>query len=112
MSERAFILGAGRVGTALARALRAAGVSVIGVHGRRAQAEPDAVSAGPLPASLGRASVVIVAVRDPQLEGVLSDLVAHMERLSQAAITPTPALSLSGGGGTDSRTPGKEESGT
>jgi len=46
------------------------------------------------------------------LEGVLSDLVAHMERLSQAAITPTPALSLSGGGGTDSRTPGKEESGT
>jgi very-short-patch-repair endonuclease len=43
------------------------------------------------------------------LEGVLSDLLAHTERLSQAAATPTPTLPLSGGGRTDSLAPGKEE---
>jgi hypothetical protein len=32
------------------------------------------------------------------LDGVLSDLLAHIERLSQAATTPTPTLPLSGGG--------------
>jgi very-short-patch-repair endonuclease len=36
------------------------------------------------------------------LEGVLSDLLAHTERLSLAAATPTPTLPLSGGGGTSS----------
>ena len=46
------------------------------------------------------------------LEGVLSDHLAHMEKLSQAATTPTPTLPLSGGGRTDSPAPGKEESGT
>lgn len=35
------------------------------------------------------------------LEGVLSDLVAHIERLAQAARTPTPPLPLSGGGSID-----------
>jgi len=30
------------------------------------------------------------------LEGVLCDLLAHTERLSQAVTTPTPALSLAG----------------
>ncbi|MDI4232480.1 endonuclease domain-containing protein [Bradyrhizobium sp. Arg237L] len=32
------------------------------------------------------------------LEGVLSDLLAHTERLAQAETTPTPTLPLSGGG--------------
>jgi len=32
------------------------------------------------------------------LQGVLSDLLARTERLSQAAKTPTPTLPLSGGG--------------
>jgi len=32
------------------------------------------------------------------LEGVLSDLVAHIERLSEVEATPTPTLPLSGGG--------------
>jgi very-short-patch-repair endonuclease len=36
------------------------------------------------------------------LEGVLSDLLAHTERLSLAAATPTPTLPLSGGGRTSS----------
>lgn len=75
MTERAFILGAGKVGTALARALRAGGVNVVGLHGRGAKAEPDAVSAGPIPSSISRATVVIVSVRDPQLESALAELV-------------------------------------
>ena len=74
MSERVFILGAGKVGTALARALRAAGVEVVGLHGRRAQSEPDAITAGPFPDTLRRATTVIVAVRDPQLEDTLEQL--------------------------------------
>jgi very-short-patch-repair endonuclease len=44
------------------------------------------------------------------LEGVLSDLLAHIERLSQAAATPTPTLPLSGTGRTDNRAPGKDGS--
>jgi len=44
------------------------------------------------------------------LEGVLSDLLAHIERLAQAATTPTPTLPLSGGGRTDSDAPGEEGS--
>lgn len=76
MSERVFVLGAGRVGTALARAFAAAGVEVVGLHGRKAQSAPDAVTAGPLPVSIGRATVVLVTVRDPQLEEVLISLVS------------------------------------
>ena len=74
MSERVFILGAGKVGTALARALRAAGVEVVGLHGRAARTEPDTVTAGALPAAIRRATVVIVSVRDPQLEDALQQL--------------------------------------
>jgi very-short-patch-repair endonuclease len=42
------------------------------------------------------------------LEGVLSDLVAHVEGLAHAAATPTPALPLSGGGSADIVAPVKE----
>ena len=35
------------------------------------------------------------------LQGVLSDLLVHVERLLQVAKPPTPALPLSGGGGAD-----------
>ena len=76
MSERTFVLGAGKVGTALARALSAAGEIVVGLHGRQARTWPDAITAGVLPASLRRANVVIVAVRDPQLEAALGELEA------------------------------------
>jgi hypothetical protein len=43
------------------------------------------------------------------LEGVLGDLLVHMERLSLVATTPTPTLPLSGGGRTDSGTPDGQE---
>jgi predicted short-subunit dehydrogenase-like oxidoreductase (DUF2520 family) len=69
-----FILGAGRVGTALARALRTAGVAVAGVHGRRAAGPPESVTSGALPSALAGATVVLVAVRDGQLEEALAEL--------------------------------------
>ena len=46
------------------------------------------------------------------LEGVLRDLLAHIEKLSRAATTPTPALPLSGGGKIDAVASGKKESGS
>ncbi len=44
------------------------------------------------------------------LEGVLSDLLTHAERLAQVAATPSPALPLSGGGEEGSIAPGKKGS--
>lgn len=74
MSERVFIVGAGKVGRGLALALRSAHVDVIGVHGRTAH--EGTTSSGAFPASLGEANVVIVAVSDPALEEVLTRLAA------------------------------------
>ena len=45
------------------------------------------------------------------LEGVLSDLLTHAERLAQAA-TPSPTPPLSGGGGKDTIVPRKDKSAT
>ena len=74
-TETVFVLGAGRAGRSLARALATGGGHVIGVHGRRA--DPSGVppvTAGPLPDSLGLASVVLVTVRDAQLGDALRQL--------------------------------------
>ena len=67
------MLGAGRAGQGLARALRASGVEVVGMHGTRADASAG-ITAGKIPDSVGRASVVLVTVRDAQLEGALREL--------------------------------------
>ena len=74
MSERVFILGAGKVGTALALALRGAGVEVVGLHGRHELTPQVGITAGAFPPSLRQATVVIVSVRDPQLESTLQEL--------------------------------------
>lgn len=74
MTGGVFILGAGRAGRGLSRALRASGVEVIGVHGRRAEQAPESVTAGTLPPALARAGVVLVTVRDGQLDGALGEL--------------------------------------
>ena len=74
MTDGVFILGAGRAGRGLSRALRASGVDVIGLHGRRIEIEPDVVTAGALPNALANATVVIVAVRDGQLDEALGEL--------------------------------------
>jgi predicted short-subunit dehydrogenase-like oxidoreductase (DUF2520 family) len=71
--DRVFILGAGRAGRSLARALRAGGIEIIGLHGRHADAV-ESITAGPPPATLGSASCVLVTVRDAQLDGALETL--------------------------------------
>lgn len=76
MRDRIFILGAGRAGRGLARALRASGVEVLGLHGRRVDAGEDAVSAGVFPDTALRASAILVAVRDAQLDGALGEIAA------------------------------------
>ena len=81
MTDRVFILGAGRAGRGLARAFRVSGIDVVGLHGRREEHTPDAVTAGALPPSLRQATAIIVAVRDAQLDGALAEITAaHTER--------------------------------
>lgn len=74
MTAGVFILGAGRAGRGLSRALRASGVRVTGLHGRRAERDPDAVTAGPIPDAAREAGTLLVAVRDGQLDEALGEL--------------------------------------
>ena len=76
MTPGVFILGAGRAGRGLSRALRASGVHVIGLHGRREEGEPDVVTSGPIPDAAHAADTILVAVRDGQLEEALGELAA------------------------------------
>lgn len=74
MSERVFLIGPGHVGRGLYRAFRASGIEVLGLHGKRASAV--ATSAGALPPEMARANVIIVSVRDPQLDDAIEELAA------------------------------------
>ncbi len=74
MTGAVFILGAGRAGRGLSRALVASGIHIAGLHGRRVEDKPDAITAGPLPPAVGTADVVLVAVRDGQLAAALGTL--------------------------------------
>jgi predicted short-subunit dehydrogenase-like oxidoreductase (DUF2520 family) len=67
-------MGAGRAGVGLARAFRAAGVEVVGVQGRHEAGGPDGVTVGRLRASLSRAAVILVTVRDSQIDDALREL--------------------------------------
>jgi predicted short-subunit dehydrogenase-like oxidoreductase (DUF2520 family) len=73
MSARVFVIGAGRAGRALAHATRVAGVDVVGLHGRRPGTD---ITWGDWPESLASASVVLVTVRDAELDGVLRSLLS------------------------------------
>lgn len=73
MSDRIFILGAGRAGRGLARALRASGIVVVGLHGRTAD-PASGVTAGALPREFAHATAVLVTVRDSQLEDALGQV--------------------------------------
>lgn len=75
MTERVFIIGAGHVGRGLHRAFKASGIDVIGLHGHRPS--PWTTSTGPLPASVSNANAIIVAVRDEQIDDVLSDIISE-----------------------------------
>jgi predicted short-subunit dehydrogenase-like oxidoreductase (DUF2520 family) len=90
---RVFILGAGRVGRGLAGALRASGVEVIGLHGRHVD---EGVTTGPLPSAVDDADVVIVAVRDTQIEGALKEIAAP--RRATPATRSAPGASRSAAG--------------
>lgn len=74
MSERVFIIGPGHVGRGLFRAFRAPEVEVVGLHGKRPSGV--ATSSGALPVEMAGANVVIVCVRDPQLDEAMEELVA------------------------------------
>jgi len=72
VSERVFIIGPGHVGRGLFRAFRASAVEVVGLHGKRPSGV--ATSTGNIPADVSAANVVIVAVRDPQLDETISEV--------------------------------------
>jgi predicted short-subunit dehydrogenase-like oxidoreductase (DUF2520 family) len=74
VSERVFIIGPGHVGRGLSRAFRASGVEIVGLHGKR----PSGVasSTGVLPKEMGSANVIIIAVRDPQLDETIEEVIA------------------------------------
>jgi len=74
VSERVFVLGAGRAGTGLTRAFRMSGIPVVGLHGRHVHEGPDPVTAGTIPATIATATVVLVAVRDAQIDDALREL--------------------------------------
>jgi predicted short-subunit dehydrogenase-like oxidoreductase (DUF2520 family) len=74
VSERVFIVGPGHVGRALFRAFRASGVNVVGLHGKRPSGV--ATSTGALPKEISSANVIILCVRDPQLDDAIDELVS------------------------------------
>ncbi|MGH7650208.1 MAG: Rossmann-like and DUF2520 domain-containing protein [Gemmatimonadaceae bacterium] len=93
MSERVFIIGPGHVGRGLFRAFRASGVEVVGVHGKRPSGV--ATSGGALPRGMATANVVLVCVRDPQIDETMAEIAvaASDGRISRgSAILHTSAI--------------------
>ena len=93
MSERVFVIGPGHVGRGLVRAFRASGVEVVGLHDKRPSGV--ATSTGNIPADAARANVVIVSVRDPQLDETLEEVIlaANDGRIARGtAILHTSAI--------------------
>ncbi len=72
MSERVFIIGAGKVGRGLAYAFRSVALQVLGVHARSPR--DGATTSGPYPKLMSEANVVIVAVTDIALDDVCHGL--------------------------------------
>lgn len=76
MTERVLIIGAGQVGRGLFRAFRdASGVDVLGLHGHRPSG--FATSSGAMPSAIADANAIVVAVRENQLDDVLSELLGE-----------------------------------
>src|SRR5437868_11255757 len=93
MTERVFLVGPGHVGRGLFRAFRASGVEVVGLHGKRPSG--IATSTGSIPADASRANLVIISVRDPQLDDTIGEVAAAAEdgRIARgAAIVHTSAI--------------------
>jgi predicted short-subunit dehydrogenase-like oxidoreductase (DUF2520 family) len=98
-----FVVGAGRAGLGVALAVHAAGGRVLGVHGRRpAELGPlGTVSAGALPATVGDADVVLVAVRDRELDAALIEVAGARPRAvlhASGSAEPAALAALRAGG--------------
>ena len=98
MSERVFVIGPGHVGRGLVRAFRASGVEVVGLHGKRPSGV--ATSSGNIPHDAAKANVIIVCVRDPQLDEAIDEVkvAAGDGRISRGSvILHTSAIAEPGG---------------
>jgi predicted short-subunit dehydrogenase-like oxidoreductase (DUF2520 family) len=96
VSERVFILGAGLVGRGLFRAFRGAGVEVVGLHSRRPS--PAATSSGSLPAVVADANVVVVAVRDHQIDDAIEQLIEIRRGGQSRVVSPGTVIVHTSGG--------------
>lgn len=75
MIQRVVIVGAGRAGRGLTRALRASGVEVRLKSRREETDDPDAARPLPIPLLAGGAEAVLIAVRDGQLADAITEVV-------------------------------------
>ena len=96
MTMRVFVIGAGRAGRALTHALRVGGVDVVGLHGRQ---PAEGITCGDWPASIESASVVLITVRDSEIDGVMRELLAAKLAAGAAVVHASgnaepPALDL------------------
>jgi predicted short-subunit dehydrogenase-like oxidoreductase (DUF2520 family) len=112
MTDALYIVGAGRVGTALSALLHRAGLPLAGIwsrspEGARRATELSGIdcSHGPFPAQIARADTVILAVRDPvvpTVAGALLDagllraakVVLHCGGMQPAALALSPLSSV------------------
>lgn len=94
MSERVFIIGAGKVGRGLSAAFRGAGLQVVGLHARTPR--DGATSSGPYPASMSEANVVIIAVADSALNTVCHELAIVARQKGSVLTHGTVVLHTSG----------------
>ena len=94
MSERVFIIGAGKVGRGLAHAFRTAGLQVLGVHARTPR--DGATTSGPYPRIMNEANVVIVAVSDVALNDVCHSLAVAAREKGSPLTHGTIVLHTSG----------------
>ncbi|MEO7042962.1 MAG: Rossmann-like and DUF2520 domain-containing protein [Gemmatimonadaceae bacterium] len=94
MSERVFIIGAGKVGRGLAYAFRSVALQVLGVHARSPR--DGATTSGPYPRVMSEANVVIIAVSDVALNDVCRGLAVAAKEKSSPLTRGTIVLHTSG----------------
>ncbi|MFI5239379.1 MAG: DUF2520 domain-containing protein [Gemmatimonadales bacterium] len=94
MSERVFIIGAGKVGRGLAHAFRSAGLQVLGVHARTPR--DGATTSGPYPRVMSEANVIIIAVSDSALNDLCHALAVTAREKGSPFTHGTVVLHTSG----------------
>lgn len=94
MSERIFVIGAGKVGCGLAHAFRSAGLRVLGVHARTPR--DGASTSGAYPKAMSEANVVIIAVTDNSLNEVCHALAVAARARNSPLTHGTVMLHTSG----------------